>query len=119
MDFPFGCSFHSLRRILALRKSEDGTAALEKVQGLWGAYAALQTFSARGAAVSFFLLGISSLFKYEQECFPVDDASEDPSVEIILQMYRGQLQLNLEFILLSYLINREIDRVLPLARTLC
>ena len=46
-------------------------------------------------------------------------ASEDPLVEIILQVYRAPLQLNLEFILLSYLINREIDRVLPLARTLC
>ena len=101
------------------RKTGDEAAGLEKIQGLQGACSTPQTFSARGAAVSFFLLGISSLFKYEQECFPVDDASEDPSVEIILQMHRAQLQLNLEFILLSYSINREIDRVLPLARTLC
>ena len=104
MNFPFGCSFHSLRHILVLRKTEDGTAALEKIQGLQGACAALQTFSARGAAASFFFFGISSLFKSEQECFPVVDASEDPLVEIILQTYRALFQLNLEFILSSHLI---------------
>ena len=98
MDFPFGCSFHSLRHILVLRKTEDGTAALEKIQGLQGAYAALQTFSARGAAASFFSLGMSSLFKSEQECFPVVDAGEDPLVEIMLQMHTAPQKLNLEFI---------------------
>ena len=90
MDFPFGCSFHSLRHILVPRKTEGGTAALEKIQGLQGACAALQTFSARGAAASFFSLGMSSLFKSEQECFPVVDAGEDPLVEIMLQMHRAQ-----------------------------
>ena len=102
MDFPFGGSFHSLRHILVLRRSKDGISVLEKIQVLWGAYAALQTFSARGAAASFFSLGMSSLFKSEQECFPVVDASEDPLVGIILLLYRAQYHLNLEFILSSY-----------------
>ena len=113
MDFPFGCSFHSLRHILVLRKTRDGAVDLKKNQGLQGAYRALQTFSARGAAASFFSLGISWLFNSQQECFPAVDASEDPSVEIMPQMHRPQQQLNLEFIPSScWSINREIDRVL-------
>ena len=118
MDFCLEVDFHSLRHFLVQRKTRDGAAGLEKIQGLWGACSAPQTFSARGAAASFFSLGMSSLFKSEQECFPVVDASEDPLVEIILQVYRAPLQLNLEFILSSHLINREIDRVLRFARAL-
>ena len=99
MNFCLEVDFHSLRHILVQRKTRDGAAGLEKIQGLWGACRALQTFSARGAAASFFFFGMSSLFKSEQECFPVVDAGEDPSVEIMLQMHRALLQLNLEFIL--------------------
>ena len=98
MNFPFGCSFHSLRHILVLRKTEDGTAALEKIQGLWGACAAPQTFSARGAAASFFSLGMSSLFKSEQECFPAVGAGEDSLVEITQLMCTDPHKLNLELI---------------------
>ena len=99
MNFRLEVDFHSLRHILVQRKTRDGAAGLEKIQGFWGAHSAPQTFSVRGAAASFFSLGMSSLFKSEQKCFPAVDADEDPSVEIILQMCRALLQLNLEFIL--------------------
>ena len=98
MDFPFGCSFHSLRHILVLRKTRDGAVDLEKNQGLWGAHRALQTFSARGAAASFFFFGISSLFNSQQECFPVVGAGEDSTVEIILAMHPDPHKIDQELI---------------------
>ena len=80
------------------RKTGDGAAVLEKIDSLWGGYSALQTFSARGAAASFFVSDVSSLFNSQQECFPACLAGKDSSVEITLAMHTDPHKLNQELI---------------------
>ena len=94
MSFRLEVDFHSLRHILVQRKTGDGAAVLEKIHSLLGGYSALQTFSARGAAASFFFFDVSSLFNSQQECFPVVGAGEDSSAEITLAMSLNPYQVN-------------------------
>ena len=94
MSCPFELVFTLSCTVPVQQERQRLSCHLEKVGPLKEGHSVLQAFSGSGAAASFFIFDVSSLFNSQQECFPASGAGKDLLVEIILAMSLNPYQVN-------------------------